>query len=623
MAPNLINADKLLRCDLVDCRVPPPAPPHTVIPQQAQNIDYMAKDYDSFLRAMFDLIPSRIPGWQTRTEADLAMAMLELFAYVGDELSYYQDRVANEGFLSSALEYDSVRRLLSLIDYQLDPGVAAQVFLEVTTTGTKVVQKGFAASTKATDKHPAIVFEVSEDRILYLDLGLIKLKTDAVSQATQAVLDGEFDTLLSPGAWIRLVSLTGAEWAQLDSPITFNPVPDTTTITFRNPLTGNYPAASTQISGNVLVATHGQSIQQPPVGPVGPNQQSPVGTGAPNQQIELDFAPLTYVATGDGQAQSTLQVEVAGAIWDLVEDFIDSGPTDPHYTISQDNNGFITVNFGSGQQGRVPRAGDPIVLRYRYGIGEDGHVAAGTITQFDDPDLLITAVSNPEPSFGARNPEDLATAKLVGPRTLRTQNRAITPDDYANALLQGVQDGVNTFTPLHAKAQFVWTGSWITVVVSVDFADRQPLANVPGRRQALENALNNKRLAGYDVEVEDARYAPLQIGLILHVKPDFFVKQVRQAVEQASGPQGFFAPSHFGFGDPVRLSDLYAAVLAVQGVQYITMIHFKRLGDRYPDQREQGMVDISPLEIIRCDNDASHPENGILYLRTCGGKEGQ
>jgi hypothetical protein len=575
-------------------------------------IDYMAKDYDSFLRAMFDLIPARIPGWQTRTEADLAMAMLELFAYVGDELSYYQDRLSNEGFLRNALEYDSVRRLLGLIDYKLDPGVAAQVFLTVVTTGAKFVPKGFAASTKAADKHPAIVFEVSQDRIIYADLNQIKLKSDVASQSTQAVLDGEFDTFLAAGEWIRLKANQGAEWAQLQLPITVNSILHTTTVTFRNRLVGSYPAATTKVFGNVLVATHGQSVQQ-----------SALGTALPNQQIELEFAPLTYVPSDDGHVQSSLLVEVGGVIWDLVEDFIDSGPTDPHYAISRNNSGFITITFGSGQQGRMPRAGEAIVVRYRYGAGEDGLVAADSITQFDDPDLLITSISNPEPSFGARNPEDLVTAKLVGPRTLRNQNRAVTADDYANALLQGVRQEGQTFTPLHAKAQFAWTGSWNTVVVSVDFADRQPLATIPARRQALEDALNAKRLAGYDVIVEDPRYAPLHIGLVLHVKPDFFVKQVRQSVEQILGTNGFFSASRFGFGDPVRLSDLYAAVLGVEGVQYITMSHFKRLGDRYPEETAQGVIEIGPLEIARCDNDPSHPENGVLSLRTCGGKEGQ
>ena len=279
MAPDLINAARLLQCT-VDCRAPASAPPQTVIPKQAQSIDYMVKDYDSFLRAMLDLIPPRIPGWQTRTEADLAMAILELFAFVGDEFSYYQDRVANEGFLRTALEYDSVRRLLRLIDYQLDPGVAAQVFLIAPTTGTKVIAKGFAAATRATDKHPALVFEVSEDRILYPNLNQIQLKTNVVSLATQAVLDGEFDAFLLPGGWIRLVTEAGAEWAQLQSPITFNPVLNTTAIAFRNPIVGNYPAATSNVFGNVLVATNGQSFVQ-----------SAVGTGLPNQQMALEFAP--------------------------------------------------------------------------------------------------------------------------------------------------------------------------------------------------------------------------------------------------------------------------------------------------------------------------------------------
>ncbi len=55
MAPNLVNAGKLLQCNNVDCRVPP-TPSQTVIPRRAQSIDYMAKDYDSLLRAMLDLI---------------------------------------------------------------------------------------------------------------------------------------------------------------------------------------------------------------------------------------------------------------------------------------------------------------------------------------------------------------------------------------------------------------------------------------------------------------------------------------------------------------------------------------------------------------------------------------
>ena len=618
MAPNLINPAQLLQCDTVDCR--PPALPAAAnsIPQQAQSIDYLAKDYDSFLRGMLDLIPSRLPGWTTRTEADLGMALLELFAYVADQLSYYQDRVANEGFLRTAVEYESVRRLLSLIDYQMSPGVAAQVLLEVAATSPKAILSGFQVTTKATDKQAAVVFEVTQERIAYPDLNAILLKSDVAAQSTQAVLDGEFDLFLQPGLWVRLKSPVNAEWAQLTAPIAVNTVLHTTTINFSAPLKGNYQVATAVINGNGVVAGHGER-----------HDQTATGTGLPGQQVALDFAPLTYVQTPSGQLQSSLVVKVLGTLWIEVADFVDSEPTDLHYTLTRDNEGFATVTFGTGQNGRVPDAGEPIAISYRSGLGEAGLVAPGTLTQFQDPDGAIvktalnpTPISNPEPSFGGVNPESLADAKLLGPETVHRQNRAITAQDYADALLEGVSSGNSVIQPLHAKAQFVWTGSWTTVLVSVDFADRQPLVSVPGRREALQAGLQAKKLAGFDVQVEDAHYAAMHIALVVHVRPEFFARQVRQAVEAVAGPRGFFAPAHFGFGDAVRLSDLYSAVLSVQGVQYITVSRFKRLGDRYPDHSKDGVIDIRPFEIVRCDNELAHPENGISYVRTCGGKEG-
>ena len=73
-------------------------------------IDYLAKDYESFRQALLDLVPSRVPQWTDRHEADLGVALVELLAYVGDQLSYYQDAVANEEFLETARRRSSVRR---------------------------------------------------------------------------------------------------------------------------------------------------------------------------------------------------------------------------------------------------------------------------------------------------------------------------------------------------------------------------------------------------------------------------------------------------------------------------------------------------------------------------------
>jgi hypothetical protein len=57
-------------------------------------------------------------------------------------------------------------------------------------------------------------------------------------------------------------------------------------------------------------------------------------------------------------------------------------------------------------------------------------------------------------------------------------------------------------------------------------------------------------------------------------------------------------------------------------VRAVSVTRFKRLGDRYPDREAQGFIPVGNLEVARCDNDPSHPENGLLYVLTCGGKEG-
>src|SRR5215210_2590763 len=111
-----------------DCR------PRVVCPPEARIeplIDYLAKDYASFRQALIDLIPTLVPDWKERHEADLGIALVELLAYVGDQLSYYQDAVANEAYLETARQRISVRRHAHLIDYRMHDGASARTFIHL------------------------------------------------------------------------------------------------------------------------------------------------------------------------------------------------------------------------------------------------------------------------------------------------------------------------------------------------------------------------------------------------------------------------------------------------------------------------------------------------------------
>jgi Baseplate J-like protein len=122
----------------VDCQppaLPPAAPRHTLL-------DYMAKDYASFRQVLLDLVPRLNPQWVERGAADLGIALVELLAYTGDQLSYLQDAVANEAFLDRVRLRISARRHTRLLDYRMHDGRNAWTWVCFTVQGAGTVPQG-------------------------------------------------------------------------------------------------------------------------------------------------------------------------------------------------------------------------------------------------------------------------------------------------------------------------------------------------------------------------------------------------------------------------------------------------------------------------------------------------
>jgi hypothetical protein len=65
----------------------------------------------------------------TRSSDDPTVAFIDACACVADVLTFYEERIANEGFLRTATERRSVLELARAIGYELKPGVAASVYL--------------------------------------------------------------------------------------------------------------------------------------------------------------------------------------------------------------------------------------------------------------------------------------------------------------------------------------------------------------------------------------------------------------------------------------------------------------------------------------------------------------
>ncbi|MBK7077028.1 MAG: hypothetical protein IPH44_32535 [Myxococcales bacterium] len=118
----------------VDCA---PAP-HLCPPPDPDDvtIDPTARDFHSLRQALLEFAHLRHPTWKDRLEADVGVMMVEVLAAMGDELAFYQDRVARETQFGSASQRRSVRRHVRLVDYGLHDGLGARGWIAVTAADT-------------------------------------------------------------------------------------------------------------------------------------------------------------------------------------------------------------------------------------------------------------------------------------------------------------------------------------------------------------------------------------------------------------------------------------------------------------------------------------------------------
>ena len=127
-------------------------------PQIEPEINYLAKDYASFRQLILDRLALVMPDWRERHVPDIGIALVELLAYTGDYLSYYQDAVGSEAYLDTARQRISVRRHARLVDYQMHEGCNARawVCVEVNTNLTDINPQDIYFITRVTSLLPPL-----------------------------------------------------------------------------------------------------------------------------------------------------------------------------------------------------------------------------------------------------------------------------------------------------------------------------------------------------------------------------------------------------------------------------------------------------------------------------------
>jgi hypothetical protein len=90
---------------------------------------------------MLDRLSLVSPDLRERHVPDTGITLVEILAYAGDHLSYYQDAVATEAYLDTARQRISVRRYARLVDYRIHEGSNARAWLFIETNNDVTLER--------------------------------------------------------------------------------------------------------------------------------------------------------------------------------------------------------------------------------------------------------------------------------------------------------------------------------------------------------------------------------------------------------------------------------------------------------------------------------------------------
>jgi hypothetical protein len=267
----------------LDCKQPCTCPP----PQRTRpDIDYLAKDYASFRELILDRLALIMPEWKETHAPDLGITLVELLAYAGDYLSYYQDAVATEAYLGTARQRISVRRHARLVDYLMHDGCNARAWL---TIWTDIAQRDF---------DPTQIYFVTPypgapaDKHILTSANLV-----GVSASSYEVFEplywsgGQSITIFAAHSKILFYT-----WGDCECCL----APGSTSATLLDAWV-DPPAPSVTPPGTPPSPTGAPPAGTPPAGTTTPTPPASTGTpAAPRTQVIVPAAKAAATTTGDG-----------------------------------------------------------------------------------------------------------------------------------------------------------------------------------------------------------------------------------------------------------------------------------------------------------------------------------
>jgi predicted phage baseplate assembly protein len=311
--------------------------------------------------------------------------------------------------------------------------------------------------------------------------------------------------------------------------------------------------------------------------------------GSPNQKFRFSKRPVLL----DG-----LTVEVnegnGPQPWERVTDFANATRTSQVYTL---DTAIGEITFGDGQHGKIParltdrwRPEDDLqnirASKYRWGGGARGNVGANKVTSLEESIPYLDKVTNLSPAAGGQDEESVEEAKNRAPRSIRTQSRAVTTEDFEFLALQAPgarirrARALSQYNPnleairpagVHARSQPIPSiPGAVTVIVVPDSLSAKPVPS-ESTCAAVGSWLDQHRLVTSELYVAGPKYREVRVVVRVIVEKNAISSQVVKLLK--SRLLAYFHPltggtdaSGWEFGGSIYFSDTYRLILETPGV---------------------------------------------------------
>ncbi len=554
------------------------------------------------------LVQQRCPEWTDHNVSDPGVTLIELFAWMTDQVVYRLNRVPDRNYV----------KFLELIGVTLFPPTAARspltFWLSAPQPDVKTIPAGTQAATVRTDTVEAIVFATTEDlAIVPVSLTLLGSMVDGKTyrdhgealgkgtgvfpfQEVPAVGDALYVGLseAAPSNAVRLrfaasidgvgvdpdnpplawEAWTGDDWGpcELDSDSTGGLNRDGDVV-LHLPRGHVASLIAKQRAGwlraRVTAPVEGQptysaspritSLSAVTIGGTADavnaervqGEEIGLADGVPGQRFALKRGP---VVPGDAPPVLEVSEDEGWVPWSAVDEFSGSLPADLHFTLDP-SSGEVrlgpAVRLADGtlrQYGAVPAKGAHLRLReYRTGGGRRGNVAARAVSVMKSAVPFVSRVENRKPGRGGVDGEDVESAKVRGPIRLRARSRAVTTEDYE----QLSREAAPEVARVHAVAAGDGADAGGVRVLVVPTADSdqgrlrfEQLVPSPETLQRITDRLEEGRIIGTRVLVEPPVYRGITVVARLRARPR--VNPARLQEEALTALFGYFHPINGG-----------------------------------------------------------------------------